>query len=67
MMSGWFTAVEAIPQTGVDIKSKLSLFHYQNENVSKGGDIHMWLLSVTETWWLMSESAVFVTRTGGCH
>ena len=25
----------------------------------------MWLLSVTETWSLMSESADFVTRTGG--
>ena len=33
MMNGWFTAVEAIPQTGVNIKSKSSLFHHQNENV----------------------------------
>ena len=33
--------------------------------MSKGGDIHMWLLSVTETWLPMSGSEVFVTPTGG--
>ena len=35
------------------------------KEISKGGDIHMSLLSVTETWWLMSGSEVFVTPTGG--
>jgi len=29
-----------------------------------GGAIHMWLLSVTEKWWLMSGSVDFVILTG---
>ena len=59
MMNGWFTVAEEILRIGeivlgTDFKKK-----------STGGDIHMWLLSVTETWLPMSGSEVFVTPTGG--
>ena len=62
MMSGWSTAVAAILRIGLHIISKC--LHFTHGGISKGGDIHMWLLFVTETWWLMSGSEVFVTPTG---